>query len=185
MDREKRLRRAALLCCHFVQNSAYYQAGWNDGKTRATNEFWATVQGNFIDIAVLEWLKLFGDHNDKHHWKKVAENKDEFKKGMLSSCQITEDDLVNARESFKEYRDKFIAHLDSEETMHIPFLETPLGLAKYYYAYVANELGEAGLRNLPRDIESYYQECFRSAEVHFAQESWDVIHNSAIPLAKL
>lgn len=169
MDREKRLRRVALLCCHFARNCAYYRAGWDGKRTKATNEFWATAQGNFIDIAVLEWLKLFGDHKDKHHWKKVVEDKEAFKQEMLSSCAITEEDLAQSRESFKAYRDKFVAHLDSEETMHVPVLGTPLALVKYYYKYVANELGEAGLRNLPSDIEHYYQECFQASEAHFGK----------------
>lgn len=157
------------MCCHFERNCAYYLAGWDGKQTKPTNEFWATIQGNFIDIAVLEWLKLFGDHNDKHHWKKVVEDKQSFKQQMLDSCAIKEDDLVQSRESFKAYRDKFIAHLDSEETMHIPVLDTPLALAKFYYTYVANELGKARLRNLPTDIEDYYQECFQAAEAHFGK----------------
>ena len=169
MNREKRLRRVALLCCHFVRNCAYYRAGWDGEQTKAANEFWATVQGNFMDIAVLEWLKLFGNHKDKHHWKKVVDDKLTFKQEMLDRCAITEDDLSQNSESFKLYRDKFIAHLDSEEIMHIPVLDTPLALAKYYYTYVANELGEAGLRNLPSDIEHYYQECLQAAEAHFGK----------------
>jgi hypothetical protein len=170
MDRKKRLRRVALLCCHYARNVAYYRAGWNDKQTKAKNEFWATVQGNFIDIAVLEWLKLFGDHNDKHHWKKVVGNKDSFKRDMLEYCEITENELKSCRESFKEYRDKFIAHLDSEETMHIPKLDIPIALATYYYAYVSKELGASVLRNLPDDIEQYYQECFRASEEQFGRE---------------
>lgn len=171
MDREKKLRRVALLCCHFARNCAYYHAGWDGKQTKATNEFWATVQGNFIDIAVLEWLKLFGDHKDKHHWKKVVDDKEAFKKDMLISCEITEDNLAQCRESFKAYRDKSIAHLDSGETMNIPTLDVPLplALAKYYYRYVANELGETGLRKLPRNIEHYYQRCFDASEAHFSK----------------
>ena len=38
---------------------------------------------------------------------------DSFKMDMLASCGITEDELKNCRKSFKKYRDKFIAHLDS------------------------------------------------------------------------
>jgi hypothetical protein len=169
MDREKRLRRVALLCCYFARNCAYYRAGWDGKQAKATNEFWATVQGNFIDIVVLEWLKLFGDHNDKHHWKKVVEDKEDFKQEMLDSCAITEDDLAQSRESFKIYRDKFVAHLYSEDTIHIPVLDTPLALAKHYYKYVAKEIGDAGLRNLPRDIEQYYHDCFQVSEAHFGK----------------
>ena len=169
MDREKRLRRVALLCCHFARNCAYYLSGWNGKKTKATNEFWATVQNNFLDISILEWLKLFGDHNDKHHWKKVVDDRDSFKSAMLTSCGITEDELNSCRKSFKEYRDRFVAHLDSEETMHIPELDNSLALAKYYYTFVATELGASRLRNLPDDIESYYQKCFYASETHFGK----------------
>jgi hypothetical protein len=169
MDREKRLRRVALLCCSFARNHAYYLAGWDGKKTKAKNEFWVTVQGNFIDIAVLEWLKLFGDHNDKHHWKKVVEDKDLFRQEMFVKCKITESEFAQARKSLKDYRDKFIAHLDSEEIMHIPVLDVPLKLVKYYYEYIANELGEAGLRDLPDDVEDYYQKCFRAAAVQFGK----------------
>jgi hypothetical protein len=169
MNREKRLRRVALLCCHFARNCAYYRAGWNGRKTKATNEFWVTVQNNFLDISILEWLKLFGDHNDKHHWKKIVNDRDSFKNTMLTSCGITEAELNSCRKSFKEYRDKFIAHLDSEETMHIPELNNSLALAKYYYTYVATELGASGLLNLPDDIERYYQKCLQASETHFGK----------------
>ena len=153
----------------FCEELCLLSGSWDGKKTKATNEFWATVQCNFIDIAVLEWLKLFGDHNDKHHWKKIIEDRETFKKEMLSSCKITEDELAKSRDSIKEYRDKFIAHLDSEEVMHIPVLDTPLALVKYYYSCVANELNEKRLRNLPKDIDNYYQECFQAAENHFGK----------------
>ncbi len=164
-----RLRRVGLLCCHFARNCAYYKAGWDGKKTKATNDFWVTVQGNFIDISVLEWLKLFGDHNDKHHWKKVVDDREAFKTEMLNKCSITEDELVNCRKSFKEYRDKFVAHLDYEETMYIPELNIALAVVKYYYCYVAKELGMSGLQNLPQDIEFYYQKCFADSEKHFGK----------------
>lgn len=167
MDREKRLRRVGLLCCHFARNCAYYKAGWNGKKTKATNEFWATVQHNYIDIYVLEWLKLFGDHNDKHHWKKVTEDSEVFKEKMLKHCSITEDDLKSCRESFKTYRDKFLAHLDSEDVMQIPKLDSALCVVNYYYSYVIDELDVYGLRGLPHDLELYYKNCFTDSVAYF------------------
>jgi len=155
------------LCCHFTRNCAYYKASYENGSSKATNEFEVTIQGNFIDISILEWLKLFGDHNDKHHWKKVVENPDDFKSGMFESCSITEDDLVECRESFKTYRDKFVAHLDSEETMQIPVIDLALKVVKYYYECVSNELGISNLGRLPKSIESYYQDCFCNAGEYF------------------
>jgi hypothetical protein len=87
----------------------------------------------------------------------------------LHGQEISWIEFKSCRESFKTYRDKFIAHLDSEETMHIPELDIAIALAKYYYTYVAKELGASGLRNLPNHIEHYYQECFHTSEAHFGR----------------
>jgi hypothetical protein len=169
MDRVERLRRVGLLCCSFARNCAYYKAGWVETKTTATNEFWLTVQSNFLDTAVLEWLKLFGDFKDKHHWKKIVECSEEFKLEMLSSCNITQTDLAEHRNQFKDYRDKFIAHLDSEQTMKIPLLDTALELTEYYYQYVARELGAIGLANLPIEFSEYYEKCFSDSKRYFGK----------------
>ena len=169
MDRIKRLRRVGLLCCHFSRNCAYYKAGWVEGKTTASNEFWLTVQNNFLDTAVLEWLKLFGDFNDKHHWKKVVECPDKFKDQMLYSCGVTESDLAEQRGSFKLYRNKFIAHLDSETIMKIPSLDMPLKLTEFYYGYVSKELGIANRINLPTELGDYYKKCFTESKECFGK----------------
>lgn len=50
MERVTKLRRVALLCCHFVRNYAYYKA--SEGG-EISNEFWKTIHSNFLDIAVL------------------------------------------------------------------------------------------------------------------------------------
>jgi hypothetical protein len=60
MSRKDRLRRVALLCAHFTRNLAYYRAA-QDRIARTSPEFWRTVYSNFLDIAVLEWCKLFDD----------------------------------------------------------------------------------------------------------------------------
>jgi hypothetical protein len=47
-------------------------AGW-DGKKYILpeSELWATLNSNFLDIAVLEWCKLFTDAKAYHNWRKV------------------------------------------------------------------------------------------------------------------
>lgn len=61
MTREQRLRRVVILWCHFTRNMAYYRAGWKDKKPVRSFEFWNTLNGNCLDIAVLEWCKLIGE----------------------------------------------------------------------------------------------------------------------------
>jgi hypothetical protein len=76
-----RVRRVVLLCCAFARNVAYYRAGWADRAQPLLSElhphasFWRQVNGNFLDMAVLDWCKLFGDPKEtprkrlaKHHW---------------------------------------------------------------------------------------------------------------------
>ncbi len=39
MTRQQRLRRVALLCCHFTRNLAYYRSGWSSGQLLPSSEF--------------------------------------------------------------------------------------------------------------------------------------------------
>jgi hypothetical protein len=36
------------------------------------SEFLSTTDGNFLDTAVIEWCKLFGDRKAKHYWGKIV-----------------------------------------------------------------------------------------------------------------
>ncbi|MEO8441757.1 MAG: hypothetical protein ABI547_04675, partial [Betaproteobacteria bacterium] len=41
--------------------------------------FWRVIHGNFLDIAVIEWCKLFGSDDKEHqkaHWKNLVADKD-------------------------------------------------------------------------------------------------------------
>jgi len=65
----ERTRRVAIVCCAFTRNVAYYRTGHD--VARGLGNFWRTTDGNFLDMAVLEWCKLFADPRGKHYWKKV------------------------------------------------------------------------------------------------------------------
>ncbi len=47
----------------------------------------------------------------------------DFKAKMFKELNIKQTNLDKVHGSIKSYRDKFVAHLDSEETMNIPKLE--------------------------------------------------------------
>ena len=38
--------------------------------------FWRLIQGNQLDIAVLEWCKVFGSENEATHWKEMKRYRD-------------------------------------------------------------------------------------------------------------
>ncbi|MDI9819693.1 MULTISPECIES: hypothetical protein [unclassified Legionella] len=41
-------------------------------QSKVKDQFLETIQSNFLDISIMEWMKLFGNHSDAHHWKKIA-----------------------------------------------------------------------------------------------------------------
>lgn len=168
MNRISRLRRVALLCCHFSRNCAYYRAGWIDKITsRAKNQFWVTIQSNFLDIAIMEWMKLFGNYSDQHHWKKIVAIPDSFKVNMLQHCKLTSEEFNSYHIEMKSYRDQFVAHLDSELTMLIPDLTNAINTTKYYYAYIYKELDERSKIDFPKNLSEYYNICFFESKNYF------------------
>jgi hypothetical protein len=71
MKQKQYLRRVATLCLYYLRHMAFYRAGWRGGSLVFRSQFWVAVNGNFLDICVLEWCKLFGDKRSKHYWEKL------------------------------------------------------------------------------------------------------------------
>jgi hypothetical protein len=66
----ERQRRVVRLCCSFMRNLAFHRAGMQGevqfnlfARTHPQGAFWREAHGNFIDICVLDWCKLFADLN--------------------------------------------------------------------------------------------------------------------------
>ena len=168
MDRTTRLRRVGILCCHFVRNYSYYKAGWDKSEIKAKDQFWVSLNGNFLDIAVLEWCKLFGDYKDKHHWKKIMHADQTFKQRMFDELDIKQIDLDKIHGSIKSYRDKFVAHLDSERVMNIPKLQEGLPLVYFYYSEVKSICDNTS--DWPTSIENFYQEHYEKGLEQYANQ---------------
>ena len=146
MTRKKRIRRVGILCCHCLRNIAFYLAGWRDGEFvfKEPRQFWITLNGNFIDICVLEWCKLFGLKRDEHYWEKVITDRASFLDGLMKGLGMTKDEFEVYVQEMRSYRDKFIAHLDSEERMNIPKLLIAQQSAAYLYDYLRSNEDEGG-----------------------------------------
>ena len=90
MHRRTRLRRTGILCLHCLRNAAYYRA-WNAApQTRRREQFWVSLNGNFIDTCLLEWCKLFGDLRAMHHWSKVVSEPQAFLSGLHAVTGLDE-----------------------------------------------------------------------------------------------
>jgi hypothetical protein len=128
--RRDRLRRVLILCRNFSINLAYYRVGrtakyvvLQDFQHTPRANFWRSVSGNFIDICVLDWCKLFADSKGKHYWSNIVTDRDQFKAQLINILGINERAFLEEIKKMRQYRDKFLAHLDSDEIMNIPLLD--------------------------------------------------------------
>lgn len=170
MDRSTRVRRVFIVCANFARNIVYYRAGWHGTELVSDTAFYRTINGNFIDIAVLEWCKLFGDLKAKHHWRKVVRDPTRFEQSLLSFIGLTLGEFESYIEQMRTYRDKFLAHLDSDLTMEIPLLETGLRAVEHLHAYLLeHQLDELQFAHSPLSFHEELSLLEAEAEKQYAQ----------------
>lgn len=134
----ERARRVAQLARYCVDNIACYRGGWapdGQGKKQliVKRNFWVRANGNFLDIAVLEWCKLFADTKGKHHFSRVFADAAPILDGLTQALGVDEDGFKALVSAVREYRDKFVAHLDDLWIMNIPATQHLLDGAIYLY----------------------------------------------------
>ena len=157
MTRKQRLRRVAILCCNCLRNLAFYRAGWRNSTRVFKGHFWANVNGNFLDICVLEWCKLFGDSRGRHYFGKVLTAPTDFFDSLLNDLRMNEAKFDAYVREMKTYRDKFVAHLDSEPVMHIPDLTVALKSVSLLYDYLRAHEDHGGFfPDAPENASAYY-----------------------------
>ena len=161
MTRQERIRRVAWLCIHFTRNLAFYRAIRDLELGKKEGDFWITMEGNCLDIAVLEWCKLFGEKTGEHSWHKMARDRDSFRASLLSDLSIKQSEWDAAWSKIREYRNKFVAHLDSEHMMHPPDMKLAQGMVKFYFEQMhADKDGANALAGFLTDLDAYYDLCY-------------------------
>ena len=158
MTRRQLLRRAGILCCHFLRNLAFHKAGWKNGQLVTNDQFFVNANSNFLDVCVLEWCKLFGDKRGEHYWRKVITDQEAFFVGLLQRLKLTEAEFEAYVKSMRTYRDKFVAHLDTEEVMYPPKLRTARKSVSFLYEYLlANEEIDGCFHDAPQKASRFYE----------------------------
>jgi hypothetical protein len=122
-------RRQAILSCAIIRNIAFYYVGWvsedGQGTLKDDTELGRTINSNFIDMAVLEWAKLFVDARGRHYWQRFVrptEARTAFRTGLLASIGLDVPAWEQYHADVRVYRDHFIAHLDDDDVMTPPSL---------------------------------------------------------------
>lgn len=174
-----RVRRVVILCCAFARNVAYYRAGFAHDAQPLLSEghvnagFWLQVNSNFLDIAVLDWCKLFGDQKEtptrrvgKHHWRRVVSNPEVFEDRLLAALNTDAQGFAALITKMRDYRDQFVAHLDDGLTMNIPELPRACAAITFYHQHIFEHEALPGeLVNLP-DVDK-----FARAEGYFIRQA--------------
>jgi hypothetical protein len=164
LTRREKLGNVVTLCRSFGRNLAYFRAGWSDEYRHlleptnvANGNFWRTVNGNFIDMCVLEWCKLFGEKNGEYYWKNISGDTAGFRTDLLLHLALDQEAFNRQVHVIREYRDKWVAHLDVERTGFRPELEVAKKSVWFYYERMVQQ--EPDLSGLPIELESGYQQC--------------------------
>jgi hypothetical protein len=123
--------------------------------------FWRVLHGNLLDMAVLEWCKLFGSDDEEHqqvHWKNVFADEGGFRTGLFAHIDMEQEAWCAYWQQMKAYRDQHVAHLDfnRRDVTHYPDLGTALWSAVYYYSRLIQELHALGDTRFPDDLSGYY-----------------------------
>ena len=141
-ERVRRVVQVALYCIH---NIACYRAGWKTGAdgTRhqfVDGEFWRRANANFLDVAILEWCKLFAEaKRGRHYISTVVPDLAKFFEAMFTATGVGEKEFEESVEEAKVYRDKFVAHLDDHRVMQIPALDRLLISAIFLHDFLCTE----------------------------------------------
>lgn len=163
MEKRERLRRVVIVCAHFARNLAYYRAGRTMINERSP-EFWKTVSGNFLDLVTLEWCKLFAEPKGNHSWRKAVSDPVCFEKKLLRCLNASGGKFSGYIKEMRDYRDKFVAHLDDLPVMNIPCFDCALKAVIFYHRHVVErEANENDLTFLPRNLADYYCLSYKEA----------------------
>ena len=158
MTRRDRLRRTALLCLHCLRNLAFYRAAHEARQAWAGEQFWVTAHNDFLDIAVLEWCKFFGDKKAKHCWRKSVTDQAVFLTALLDHLRLTEDFFVDYVSEIRTYRDKFVDHLDEDTRMNIPILAPAIKSAQFLYQHLLEVEDDCGaFPDAPLSAVAYFR----------------------------
>jgi hypothetical protein len=179
LTRRERLRRVVILCASFARNVAYFRAGHSQtgsaarAPSHACSAFWTQVSANFLDISVLEWCKLLGDERDKHFWRNVVTDPAAFEANLLANLGMTASDFEGLAKKMRRYRDKFVAHLDSDAKMDIPPLAAALAANSFYHGHIVRAEAAAGdlfgLADTSEKFAKGYEQCFKEAQRAYGQ----------------
>ena len=91
--------------------------------------FWRLILGNQLDVAVLEWCKVFGSDGEATHWKKIVPptKHEQFRNDLLTAVSVKPAAWAAYWKEMKAYRDNQVAHhIEMDKDAKFPELDLAL-----------------------------------------------------------
>ncbi len=166
LDKVHRIAQLTLSC---IANIACYRAGWNGEVSppvlRNKVDFWVRANGNFLDVATLNWCILFAEEQKgKHDWKKAFLTKTDLDSNLYHSLKTNKEEFQQNLDDVKTYRDKYLAHLDNPSLIFYPKTEFLLSSASYLFKLLKSHNETKGfLIGIYEDADVHYDEKYTEA----------------------
>ena len=130
---------------------------------------WITISSNCYDLAIIEWCKIFSSKDGYICFKKATPNDEKkgFEARLCKYLEIDKGGYSSYVKELKTYRDKLIAHTDSDFDTYIkqhPCLDIALKSTFFYHKYFLSyyqkdhnsEKGISFFNHGTNDLEDYY-----------------------------
>jgi hypothetical protein len=138
-----RIRRTFQVTNNCISNIAAYKANWrknamNESKLVVERDFWNRANGNFLDIAVLEWCKVFSERNGEHHWSRIFKTKQDWMSEFCQHMNMSQKEFHAELQRVVKYRNKYVAHLEPIP-MKYPSMNFLLKSISYLYEKIHSD----------------------------------------------
>ena len=101
-------------------------------------EFWSHISDNCIQMAAVQWYKIFGPYhnNESTHYTNLV-SEEELR------CRLADKDIDFSQASYdmKTFRNKYVAHKD-KEAFAVPFFSVPLRILHEFDSIVREKYEE-------------------------------------------
>ena len=173
LDPETRATITLRLCREVVMNAAFYRAGRSDlpRELAEKSSFWQVLNGNFLDVATLNWCALFADHRGVYRWEKALPESERSLGALCEALKIHESEFRMYVKDVRRYRNKRVAHRDkclSGPLIYYPKLDLAMESATWLSERVLDVYPAAVSPTAP-SLRSEYDYCFDQASDEYRQ----------------
>ena len=139
----------------------------NDFFDPTIRKFWIIISNNAIQIAAINWCKIFGKkHNNRMHYSLFV-NADRF------HAKLQDVSLADYTERMLNFRDKFVAHEDEEKTRKpIPDFNIAIHIMEAFIETIQEEYDiplQPTIQNQYESFQHQIRSCLKECKI-----DWDL-----------